>query len=225
MAAGSSPLVPGAEKALGCWGGSERKVQLGGAEEGDAVTDRWRWPWIQATVAHIASRGDVGARVERDGRGIAEVDAMDFGHGTATTTFPDVYVADKGIAACGFSSLFMDCFKIMENVLEKQENLLAFEFEVRQWGCDKRYDIRGEGACLKRYTDSSFNTGFACSRMLEPITQRLRTYSFSLHLKIAYYYFPGVVLNFLNITHILDALVTTNNVITEQEVHAARPNL
>ena len=69
-----------------CWGGSERKVQLGGAEEGDAVTDRWRWPWIQATVAHIASRGDVGARVERDGRGIAEVGAMDFGHGTATTT-------------------------------------------------------------------------------------------------------------------------------------------
>ncbi|KAF2954268.1 hypothetical protein DAI22_01g468900 [Oryza sativa Japonica Group] len=37
-----------------------------------------------------------------------------------------------------------------------------------------KYDIRGEGACLKRYTDSSFNTGFACSRMLEPITQRVR---------------------------------------------------
>jgi hypothetical protein len=36
--------------------------------------------------------------------------------------FPDVYVADKGIAACGFSSLFMDCFKIMENVLEKQDD-------------------------------------------------------------------------------------------------------
>ncbi|KAF2954269.1 hypothetical protein DAI22_01g468800 [Oryza sativa Japonica Group] len=51
---------------------------------------------------------------------------------------------------------------------------------------------------------------------------QLRTYSFSLHLKIAYYYFPGVVLNFLNITHILDALVTTNNVITEQEVQEYR---
>ncbi|XP_052145712.1 uncharacterized protein LOC127764880 [Oryza glaberrima] len=36
-----------------------------------------------------------------------------------------------------------------------------------------KYDIRGEEACLKRYTDSSFNTGFACSRMLEPITQRV----------------------------------------------------
>uniref|UniRef100_A0A0E0N7I4 Uncharacterized protein n=1 Tax=Oryza rufipogon TaxID=4529 RepID=A0A0E0N7I4_ORYRU len=132
-----------------------------------------------------------------------------------------------------------------------RRNLLAFEFEVRQWGCDKRYDIRGEGACLKRYTDSSFNTdavgqglpledllllGHRQSLVVCTILQankkifssyhmqnfQLRTYSFSLHLKIAYYYFPGVVLNFLNITHILDALVTTNNVITEQEVQEYR---
>jgi hypothetical protein len=47
---------------------------------------------------------------------------------------------------------------------------------------------------------------------------QIQTYSFSLLLKIAYYYFPGAVLNFLNNAHILDVLVIANNVIAQQEV-------
>lgn len=38
-----------------------------------------------------------------------------------------------------------------------------------------RYDIGGEGACLKRYTDPSFfKTDSACSSMLEQGIQRER---------------------------------------------------
>uniref|UniRef100_A0A0E0P670 Peptidase A1 domain-containing protein n=1 Tax=Oryza rufipogon TaxID=4529 RepID=A0A0E0P670_ORYRU len=50
------------------------------------------------------------------------------------------------------------------------------------------------------------------------VKDQIQTYSFSLLLKIAYYYFPGAVLNFLNNAHILDVLVIANNVIAQQEV-------
>uniref|UniRef100_A0A0E0IGG4 non-specific serine/threonine protein kinase n=1 Tax=Oryza nivara TaxID=4536 RepID=A0A0E0IGG4_ORYNI len=55
------------------------------------------------------------------------------------------------------------------------------------------------------------------------VKDQIQTYSFSLLLKIAYYYFPGAVLNFLNNAHILDVLVIANNVIAQQEVQSEDP--
>lgn len=49
--------------------------------------------------------------------------------------------------------------------------------------------------------------------------RQLRAYSFYIHLRIVYYYFPEVALNLLNMIHILDVLVMANNVITRSEYH------